>query len=103
MPKHMPSHTVHIEIEPGGYSPSVKMMCPWDPRNEDRPCWPYLENGERDDVEHAAEIGCVYIDYVDDIGLEAFDGPAITLSLPAYVTSWEADYPQFAIGQEPQK
>lgn len=103
MPKHIPTHTVTIEIEPGGYAPTVKVSCPWDPRNQDRPCWPTLENGEPDDVEHAAEIGCVYIDYVDDVGFELFRGAPVILTLPAYVESWETDYPQFVIGQEPQR
>lgn len=103
MPKYKPSHTVSVDIEPGGFTPSVKLTCPWDPRNEERPCWPHDEDGSRYDIEHAADVGCVYIEYVDELGLEAFHGPPITVALPAHVERWEADYPQFVFGQEPQK
>lgn len=97
--KKTPSHSVKIEVEPG-WGLHLSTICPWDPSNESRPCWPYFETGEKYPVDEAVEIGCVYTDWVDEVGIESFKGPKISMELPMFA-EWTNDYFEFHIGEEP--
>lgn len=97
-PNTVPSHTVEFEIEPG-WGLNIKTICPWDPSNKSRPCWPHFEDGSGPYPEdEAIEIGCVYTDWIDEGGIEAFLGPKVSMTLPMFARWVPGDHFEFHIG-----
>lgn len=91
-----PSHRVRLVIDQGAY-PHIE--CPYDPADESRPCWPHDESGEPLSVEQATKDGCVYVDWLDNDGIDAFANP-ITLTFELASATWSGDGFDFEFGEQ---
>src|SRR5688500_9085526 len=65
-------HAVKVLLDCGGYYPT--MECTFDPADTKRPCWPHTEYGERFSDEEGTKAGCVYIDWMGELGSESIVG-----------------------------
>ena len=91
-----PQHTVRLVIEEGVY-PFID--CPFDPADQSRPCWPHTEFGEPFSAEKGTSDGCVYKDWVENEGIEAFTGK-LELSFALAAADWRGDHFDFSIGEQ---
>lgn len=91
-----PDHTVTVVIEQDGYHPSIE--CTFDPADTKRPCWPHNENGEPFDADEGAKAGCVYIDWMGELGSESIvNEVALRFRLGSAV--WNDDGFDFELGE----
>lgn len=95
-------HHANIVIDPSYGGVQTHMVCPWDPEDPERPCWPTEENGERYSVEGAVQVGCVYAEYMSEYGINSFRGSPFSLILPVQ-SFWSGDCFEFYIGTDTTK
>lgn len=88
-------HTVRLVIDQGVYP---RLHCPFDPADTARPCWNHTESGEPYGLEEGIAAGCVYKDWIEDDGIDAFKGSVeVTFALAS--ADWHGDYFEFRLGQ----
>lgn len=97
---HAPRHIVTLLLEEGSVYPTIS--CPHDPADETRPCWPHHENGERFSPEMGARDGCVYRDWLEEVGGEALAHPT-TVHFELRDAAWRGDHFDFYLGEQVQK
>lgn len=93
----MPEHVVTLLLEEGSVYPTL--ACPYEPADTTRPCWPHDENGEPYDAERGTRDGCVYRDWMEEIGGEALAHPT-TLTFVLREAAWRGDHFDFYLGDQ---
>lgn len=89
-------HTVKVLLDQGGVYPT--MECGFDPADRLRPCWPHDENGEPFSDEAGAKSGCVYFDWMGEIGGESIVNE-VELRFRLGSAVWNDDGFDFELGE----
>lgn len=87
-------HRVRFSIEGGVGTFVTALPCPFDPADEDRPCWPHDED---DEPLPAPQPDCTYVGWIESVGMECMG--TFTFDAPI-VGEWDGDYPTFEKGVE---
>lgn len=90
----MSTHRVRLVIDQGVY-PFVE--CPFDAADESRPCWPHDESGEPLSAEQGAKDGCVYVDWMENDGIDCFSN-SVTVTFELAAAVWSGDGFDFEFG-----
>jgi hypothetical protein len=89
------AHTLVFSVEKGW--DSWRLVCGFDRTDPERPCWPHTEDGERYSQENGERDGCVYEEWVSEVGTEGFRD--VTLCFDLTEAHWGGDHFQFTVGR----
>lgn len=95
----LPQNTPHhVKVELGKGYTFLTSVCPFDPADQERPCWPHNEDGTPFDVEQGIKDGCVYADWVGEHDVDRFTNTVtVTFELTA---TWRNDCFDFEFGKQ---
>jgi hypothetical protein len=89
-------HVIQFGFE-AKWGVSMMMTCAYDKADSKRPCWPHDEDGVPYPQEKGEEDGCVYLDWVENDGLESLGGPTKAVSFKLDYAEWDEGF-TFVLG-----
>lgn len=84
----MSDHRMRVEIEDGGIHFSV--VCPFDPEDRSRPCWPTQIDSDGEPEPESDE--CVYVGWCDNLCPDEWHHGLVTIECDAEF-DWHYDSP----------
>lgn len=90
-------HTIEVRFV-AKWGTEASLICHHDPADPKRPCWPHDEEGVPYPQERGEAVGCVYLDWFDNEGLEALGGETKLVRFDLDDAEWDGDGFTFVLG-----